>query len=230
MEETYLPITNWAEDDRPREKLMLKGKTALSDAELIAILLGSGSRNESAVALSQRILASVENNLNVLGKQTIESLMKFKGIGEAKAITIVAAMELARRRRAEETLVLKTISSSKHIFMIMQPLVGELLHEEFWLLCLNNANKMTYKTQLSKGGMTGTVVDIRMLFKVAFEQNAVRIVLVHNHPSGNLSPSTADIELTEKINMATKYLDLQLFDHVIVGEKDYYSFADDLKL
>ena len=230
MEDAYFPITNWAEDDRPREKLMLKGKMALSDAELIAILLGSGSRNESAVGLSQRILASVENNLNVLGKQTIESLMKFKGIGKAKAITIVAAMELARRRRAEETVVLTTITSSKHIFLIMQPIIGELLYEEFWLLCLNNANKMIYKTQLSKGGITGTVVDIRMLFKIAFEQNAVRIVLVHNHPSGNLNPSQADIKLTEKIKVATQYLDLHLFDHVIIGENTYYSFADDLKL
>ena len=230
MEETYLPITNWAEDDRPREKLMLKGKSALSDAELIAILIGSGSRNESAVALSQRILVSTDNNLNLLGKLTIESLTKFKGIGEAKAITIVAAMELARRRQTEETQVLKTILASKHIFQIMQPIIGELFHEEFWLLCLNNGNKMTYKTQLSKGGMTSTVVDIRMLFKIALEQNALRIVLVHNHPSGNLKPSAKDIELTEKIKTAAKFLDLQLFDHVIIGENDYYSFADEQKL
>ena len=230
MEETNLPITNWAEDDRPREKLMLKGRSALSDAELIAILLGSGSRNESAVALSQRILASTDNNLNVLGKQTIESLMKFKGIGEAKAITIVAAMELARRRKSEETKELKAILSPRHIYMIMQPIIGELFHEEFWIICLNNANKMTYKTQLSKGGITGTVVDIRMLFKIAIEQNAVSIVLVHNHPSGNLTPSTLDIELTEKVKIAAKLLDIRLFDHVIIGENDYYSFASNEKL
>jgi len=230
MENTNLPITTWAEDDRPREKLMLKGKNALSDAELIAILLGSGSRNESAVALSQRILASTDNNLNVLGKQNIESLMKFKGIGEAKAITIVAAMELGRRRQAEETTVLKLLTSSKQIFAVMQPIIGELYHEEFWILCLNNANKLTYKTQLSKGGMTSTIVDIRMLFKVAIEQNALQIVLVHNHPSGNVHPSKTDIELTEKVKKASKYLDINFLDHVIIGEKSYYSFADEQQL
>lgn len=230
MEEAKLPITNWAEDDKPREKLMLKGKSALSDAELIAILVGSGSRNESAVALSQRILASNENNINVLGKQSIESLMKFKGIGEAKAISIVAALELGKRRQVEEVMVLKSVTSSKIIFSIMQPIIGDLLHEEFWILCLSNANKLLYKTQLSKGGMTATVVDIRMLFKIAIEQNAVQIALVHNHPSGKTNPSNADIEITNRIKTAAKYLDITLLDHVIIGENSYYSFADEQKL
>jgi DNA repair protein RadC len=230
MEETKLPITNWAEDDKPREKLMLKGKGALSDAELIAILLGSGSRNESAVALSQRILASNENNINVLGKQSIESLMKFKGIGEAKAISIIAALELGKRRQVEEVMVLKSVTSSKIIFNMMQPIIGDLLHEEFWILCLSNANKLLYKTQLSKGGMTGTVVDIRMLFKIAIEHNAIQIVLVHNHPSGKTNPSNADIDVTNKIKTAAKYLDITLLDHVIIGENSYYSFADEQKL
>ena len=167
MEESQgnFSIKYWAEDDQPREKLMLKGKAALSDAELIAILIGSGSRNESAVELSKRILASVENNLNALGKQSLQQLMSFKGIGEAKAISIAAAMELGRRRRDEETVDLKRITASKTVFEIMQPIIGELAHEEFWIIYLNNSNKVIYKTQLSKGGMTGTVVNVtRMMF------------------------------------------------------------------
>jgi len=160
-------IKYWAEDDQPREKLMLKGKAALSDAELIAILIGSGSRNESAVELSKRILASVDNNLNALGKQSLQQLMSFKGIGEAKAISIAAAMELGRRRRDEETVDLKRITASKTVFEIMQPIIGELQHEEFWIIYLNNSNKVIYKTQLSKGGMTGTVVDVvRMMLSL----------------------------------------------------------------
>jgi DNA repair protein RadC len=163
--EQNFSIKNWAEDDKPREKLMLKGKQALSDAELVAILIGSGSRNESAVDLSKRILASVDNNLNALGKLSLKQLMEFKGIGEAKAISIAAALELGRRRRAEETLELQKITSSKAVFEIMQPIIGELPHEEFWVLYLNNSNKVIHKSQLSKGGITGTVVDIRLIFK-----------------------------------------------------------------
>jgi DNA repair protein RadC len=227
MEQSYFPITNWAEDDRPREKLLLKGKNALTDAELLAILIGSGSRNESAVALSQRILASVSNNLNVLGKMSIDQLTKFKGIGEAKAITIVAAVELARRRVSEETLVLDKIESSKIIFKIMQPIIGELSHEEFWVLCLNNNKKVIYKSQLSKGGITGTVVDVRMVFKIAIEQNATSIVIVHNHPSGNFSPSQQDIDITKKIRSAGRTLDISINDHVIISENGYFSFADE---
>jgi len=228
MEDTQgtFSIKYWAEDDQPREKLMLKGKAALSDAELIAILIGSGSRNESAVQLSKRILASVDNNLNALGKQSLQQLMSFKGIGEAKAISIAAAMELGRRRRDEETVDLKQITASKTVFNIMQPIIGELQHEEFWIIYLNNSNKVIYKTQLSKGGMTGTVVDVRIVFKTALEHNAVGIILVHNHPSGALNASEADKQVTRQLKMAGHSLDIKVLDHVIITEKSHYSFAD----
>jgi DNA repair protein RadC len=221
------PITNWSEDDKPREKLMLKGKSVLSDAELIAILIGSGSRNESAVDLSKRILASVDHNLNALGKLSIAQLINFKGIGEAKAISIIAAMELGRRRRNEDVIELTKITSSKAVFEVMQPIIGELPHEEFWVLFLNNSNKILFKTQLSKGGMTGTVVDVRIVFKIAFEQNAVAIILTHNHPSGKLLASDADIQITKKIKAAGQQLDIPVLDHIIITETGYYSFVDE---
>jgi DNA repair protein RadC len=221
------PITNWSEDDKPREKLMLKGKSVLSDAELIAILIGSGSRNESAVDLSKRILASVDHNLNALGKLSIAQLINFKGIGEAKAISIIAAMELGRRRRGEEAIELTKIASSKAVFEVMQPIIGELPHEEFWVLFLNNSNKILFKSQLSKGGMTGTMVDVRIVFKTAFEQNATAIILTHNHPSGKLQASDADIQITKKIKTAGQQLDIPVLDHIIITETGYYSFADE---
>lgn len=223
----YTPINQWAEDDRPREKFLLKGKSSLSDSELLAILIGSGSRNESAVQLCQRILASSQNNLNLLGKLSIQQLMNFKGIGEAKAISIAAALELGRRRREEEVIELKKITSSKAVFDIMQPLIGELPHEEFWVLFLNNSNKVIYKTQISKGGITGTVVDIRIVFKLALEHNATSIILSHNHPSGKLQASEADIQITKKMKEAGKNLDIQILDHIIITEKSYYSFVDE---
>ena len=226
MEQNF-SIKNWAEDDKPREKLMLKGKQTLSDAELVAILIGSGSRNESAVSLSKRILASVDNNLNALGKLSLKQLMEFKGIGEAKAISIAAAMELGRRRRTEETVELSKITSSKAVFEIMQPMIGELPHEEFWVLYLNNSNKVLYKSQLSKGGITGTVVDIRLIFKTALEQNATSIILTHNHPSGKLIASDADKEITKKLKFAGEQLDIKVLDHVIITEKSYLSFQDE---
>jgi DNA repair protein RadC len=226
-ETSFFPITNWSEDDKPREKLMLKGKSVLSDAELIAILIGSGSRNESAVDLSKRILASVDHNLNALGKLSIAQLMNFKGIGEAKAISIIAAMELGRRRRNEDAVELTKITSSKAVFEVMQPIIGELPHEEFWVLFLNNSNKILFKTQLSKGGMTGTMVDVRIVFKLAFEQNATAIILTHNHPSGKLQASDADIQITKKIKTAGQQLDIPVLDHIIITEKGYYSFADE---
>jgi DNA repair protein RadC len=227
MEQNNIPITNWSEDDKPREKLMLKGKSVLSDAELIAILIGSGSRNESAVDLSKRILASVDHNLNALGKLSIAQLMNFKGIGEAKAISIIAAMELGRRRRSEDVIELTKITSSKAVFDVMQPIIGELPHEEFWVLFLNNSNKILFKTQLSKGGMTGTMVDVRIVFKIAFEQNATAIILTHNHPSGKLLASDADIQITKKIKTAGQQLDIPVLDHIIITEKGYYSFVDE---
>ena len=226
MEQNF-SIKNWAEDDKPREKLMLKGKQALSDAELIAILIGSGSRNESAVSLSKRILASVDNNLNALGKLSLKQLMDFKGIGEAKAISIAAALELGRRRRLEETVELKKISSSKAVFEIMQPLIGELPHEEFWVLYLNNSNKVIHKSQLSKGGIAGTVVDIRLVFKMALEQNATSLILTHNHPSGKLEASNADKEITQKLKLAGEQLEIRVLDHIIITEKGYLSFQDE---
>src|SRR6187431_979034 len=225
-QETF-PITSWAEDDKPREKLMLKGKSALSDAELIAILIGSGNRNESAVDLSKRILGSVDNNLNTLGKLSIAQLMNFKGIGEAKAISIIAAMELGRRRKNEDIIGLTKITSSKAVFEVMQPIIGELSHEEFWVLFLNNSNKILFKTQLSKGGMTGTMVDVRIVFKLAFEQNATAIILAHNHPSGKLQASDADIQITKKIKTSGQQLDISVLDHIIITETGYYSFADE---
>lgn len=226
MKSTNFSIKNWAEDDKPREKLMMKGKQTLSDAELIAILIGSGNRNESAVELSKRILKSVDNNLNVLGKLSLKQLMDFKGIGEAKAISIVAAMELGRRRREEEAVELKKITSSKAVFEIMQPIIGELPHEEFWVLYLNNSNKVVYKAQLSKGGITGTVVDVRLIFKTALEQNATSIILSHNHPSGKLQASEADLQITKKLKSAGEHLDVKVLDHVIITEKGYLSFQD----
>lgn len=227
MENVAFPITNWHEDDKPREKLMLKGKQALSDAELIAILIGSGSRNESAVQLSKRILSSVDNNLNALGKLSLQQLMNFKGIGEAKAISIQAAMELGRRRRTEEAQELKKITSSKSIFEIMQPIIGELGHEEFWIIYLNNSNKVLSKSQLSKGGITGTLVDVRLVFKAALEMGAISIILSHNHPSGTLQPSEADKQITRKLKLAGESLDIRILDHLIITENHYYSFADE---
>ncbi|EIA10314.1 RadC family protein [Flavobacterium frigoris] len=227
MEQNNFPITHWSEDDKPREKLMLKGKSALSDAELIAILIGSGSRNESAVELSKRILKSVSNNLNALGKLTISQLMEFKGIGEAKAISIIAALELGRRRRTEDAVELIKITSSKAIFELMQPIIGELPHEEFWIVYLNNSNKVLSKSQLSKGGITGTLVDVRLVFKNALEIGATALILCHNHPSGTLIPSDADKQITKKLKIAGDSLEIKVLDHLIVTETSYYSFVDE---
>lgn len=200
---------------------------ALSDAELLAILIGSGSRNESAVSLSQRILADAGNNLSALGKFTINDLTKFKGIGEAKAITIMAAMELGRRRRNEEAVEQKKITSSTSVFEYFQPLIGELPHEEFWILYLNNSNKILRHMQLSKGSITGTLVDIRLLFKEALLLGAVSIILAHNHPSGVLRPSQPDMNITKKIKAAGEQLDIKVLDHLIITETNFFSFADE---
>ena len=227
MENNSFPIKNWSEDDRPREKLILKGKSALSDAELIAILIGSGSRNESAVELSRRILSSVDNNLNALGKLSLTQLIAFKGIGEAKAIAIIAAMDLGRRRRGENAVELKKITSSKMIFEIMQPIIGELPHEEFWIIYVNNSNNIISKSQLSKGGITATLVDVRLIFKNALEIGATGIVLCHKHPSGNLKASEADIKITKKIKLAAESLDITILDHLIITEHGYFSFTDE---
>lgn len=220
-------IKNWSQDDQPREKLLYKGKATLSDAELVAILIGSGNKDESAVALCKRILASTDNNLSELGKLSVKQLMEFKGIGEAKAISIVAALELGRRRRGEKALEKNKIVSSASVFELMQPIIGDLHHEEFWIIYLNNSNKVLQKNQLSKGGITGTMVDVRLVLKNALENGATSIILVHNHPSGTLKPSAADKQLTLKLKTASESLDIKVLDHLIVTEKAYFSFADE---
>lgn len=223
----YFPITSWAEEDRPREKLLFKGKAALSDAELIAILIGSGGRNKSAVELAKEILAGSENKLKELGRLSVGQLTKFKGIGEAKAVTIVAALELGRRRRGEEALVRKKITSSKDAFEIMQPIIGDLNHEEFWVIYLNNSNKVLFKEQSSKGGMTGTLVDPRNVFRKALEIGSTCIILAHNHPSGTLKASQSDLTLTKRLKMAGDTLEIKVLDHLIITQNSYFSFADD---
>ncbi len=219
-------IKTWKQDDRPREKMLLKGKEALSDAELIAILIGSGNRQESAVDLAKRILTSVNNNLNELAALSISDLMQFRGIGEAKAISISTAITLGRRTQLENALVKPIITSSQAVFKIMQPQIGNLKHEEFWVIYLNNSNKIIKTEQLTKGGITGTLVDVRMLFKNAVSVLATGIIICHNHPSGKIEPSNSDKELTKKIKNAGQFLDIKLLDHLIITEKDYFSFAD----
>ncbi|MFC0604718.1 RadC family protein [Winogradskyella pulchriflava] len=224
---TSFSIKNWSQDDQPREKLRDKGKAVLSDAELVAILIGSGSREESAVDLCKRILASVDHNLNALGKLSIKQLMEFKGIGEAKAISIAAALELGRRRRLEDGMRLEKVTSSQSVYNVMQPILGELPHEEFWILYLNNSNKIIHKSQLSKGGITGTLVDVRLVLKTALEAGATALILCHNHPSGTLIPSKADKDITQKLKTAAESLDIKVLDHLIITEKAYFSFADE---
>ena len=219
-------IKQWNEDDRPREKLMLKGKIALSDAELVAILIGSGNRKESAVDLAKRILNSTNNNLNELAKLNVENLCEFKGIGNAKAIAIITALELGKRRRLEKALENPKITSSKDVFNIMQPVFSDLHHEEFWVIYLNNSNKIILKQQMSKGGITGTIVDSRTIFKKAIELQAVGMVLCHNHPSQKCFPSSKDKELTQKLKYAGETLDIKVLDHLIITIDTYYSFAD----
>jgi len=222
-----LGIKSWSEDDRPREKLMSKGRSVLSDAELIAILIGSGSRTESAVELSRRILNHVDNNLNHLGKLTVNDLTKFKGIGEAKAVSIVAALELGRRRKEVEAIKKNKIQTSKDAFDIVAPFLTDLPHEEFWAVYLNRANNVIEKRFVSSGGVAGTVVDVKMVYKPAIENLASSIIICHNHPSGNNKPSDADIRITKKIIEAGKLLEINVLDHIIVCENTYFSFADE---
>lgn len=222
-----IPITAWAEDDRPREKLMFKGRSALSDAELIAILIGSGNTNETAVQLSKRILKSVNNNLNAVGKLTINDLTKFKGIGEAKAISIIAALELGRRRKEAEITKRETITTSNDVYQTFKPVLVDLPHEEFWVLLLNRSSAVLKKELISRGGVAGTVVDSKIIFKAAIENLASSVILCHNHPSGNIKPSEQDIQITKKLVEAGKLLEIPILDHVIVSEAGYYSFADE---
>lgn len=220
-------IKSWAEDDRPREKLLLKGKAALSDAELIAILLGSGSRNETAVDLAKRILSAAHNNLSELGRFGVKELTAFKGIGEAKAISVITALELGKRRRQSEALERKKINGSASAFEILQPVMGDLPHEEFWVIFLSASNKVVSKRCVSRGGITGTMADLRMIFKEALMISATGIVLAHNHPSGSVKPSHPDRILTKKIKEAGNLMDIKVLDHLIIAEHEYYSFADE---
>jgi DNA repair protein RadC len=222
-----LTIKSWSLDDRPREKLVSKGKKSLSDAELIAILIGSGNREESAVALSKRILNTVKGNINALAKLSVEQLTNFKGIGEAKAISIITALELGKRRQLEVALEKPKITCSKDAYNLLQPVIGDLHHEEFWVLFLNNSNKVLENKLISKGGLTATIVDVRLLFKRALELGAVAIIVSHNHPSGKLEPSEQDKLLTKKIKEAGITLDIKVLDHLIITEKAYFSFADE---
>ncbi len=226
-EPTPLNIKSWAAEDRPREKLLLKGTGALSDAELIAILIGSGTAKLSAVELSKIILQEVKNNLNDLAKLSVKDLVKIKGIGEAKAITIIAALELGRRRKNQEQVDKPKLVTSASVFEVIQGDLMDLPHEEFWVLLLNRAHMLIKKKRISEGGVSGTVADPKIIFKLALEELASGIILVHNHPSGNLSPSQSDIDLTKKIKEAGKTLEIQLLDHLIIAGKKYYSFADE---
>lgn len=221
-----LPIKAWAEDDRPREKLLLQGRNALSDAELLAIIIGSGNRQQSALDLARSILSLTENNLTQLGMLSIAQLCRVKGIGEAKAITISAALELGRRRVSLPAPDNERILTSASAYAIFQRVLSDLPYEEFWIATLNRSNQIISRYKISEGGIAGTVVDTRRVLKFAIEQLASGILLAHNHPSGNLTPSDHDVKLTRRIVECAKMLDMQVFDHIIVGKSSYYSFAD----
>jgi len=225
-----LKIKDWAVEDRPREKLLKKGISHLSDAEIIAILLGSGTKNESAVDLSKKLLKSANNNLNELGKLGIPDLTKLKGIGEAKAITIMAALEIGRRRKISEIINKKKITSSNDVFELFQPIIGDLPHEEFWILLLNRSNGIIEKFKISQGGVSGTVIDVKIILKSAIEKLASSIILCHNHPSGNRNPSTADDSITQKLKTGADLIDIAILDHIVVADTRYYSYADEGKL
>lgn len=226
-ESKALNIKNWSPEDRPREKLVMKGTHALSDAELVAILLGSGTTTMSAVELAKKILQVANNNLHDLAKLSVKELMKIKGIGEAKAITIIAALELGRRRKELDPEEKPKITGSKDAFEIVRGNLQDIPHEEFWIVLVNRANRVIRKHQISQGGVAGTVADPKMIFKVAIEELASGIILAHNHPSGNLTASQADVDLTKKMKEAGKLLEIQVLDHIIVAGQKYFSFADE---
>lgn len=215
-----------AEDDRPREKFLLKGKSSLSDSELLAIILGSGNNEDSAVELSRKILASVDYNWQKLSKLSIKDLMKFKGIGEAKAISVAAALEIGRRKAAQEIPEKEKVTSVNDLYKIFSQYLSDLQTEEFWTIFLNQKNHVIYKTQISKGGISGTLVDVRVIFRMAIEHFATSVVVAHNHPTGNLNPSQADISITRKIKEAGDLLDIKLLDHLIIGENSFFSFSE----
>jgi len=221
-----LKITDWAVEDRPRERFWNKGPSSLSDAELIAILIGSGTKSRSAVDLAHELLASSGNSLTELGRLSVAGIQKVKGIGAVKAITIAAALELGRRRKLAEASENAQIRSSLDVYNIFCPIMEDLPHEEFWILFLNRANKVISRMKISQGGVSGTVTDVRIVMKKAIETLASCLVICHNHPSGNNSPSDSDIRITQKIKEAGVMMDIQLLDHIIISGKEYYSFAD----
>jgi DNA repair protein RadC len=220
-------ILSWHEEERPREKLIQRGKTALSDAELIGILLGSGTRSLSAVDLARQLLKAADYDLQRLARMSVEELMDFKGIGEAKAINIISALELGRRRKERDPVKREKITCSEDIYRLMRPHLQDEVREEFWIVMLNRANLVMKKYPVSQGGVSGTVADPKLIFKAALQLPASAIILVHNHPSGNLKPSTADIQLTQKLKQAGNMLDLPVLDHVIYTDQHYFSFADE---
>lgn len=219
-------IKYWAEDDRPREKLILKGKIALSDAELLAIIIGSGTRNKSAVELSKEILSAFGNNLSEFSRVQISDLMKFNGIGKAKAINIIAALELGRRRQGSETPSKLKVIGAAMVYQHLKPFLGDLNHEEFYIIMLNHANEIIHTKQVSKGGMSSTIVDGKIIFNLALTFQASAIIVSHNHPSGNLNPSKQDIILTKSLREFGNYIDLPLLDHIIFTDNGYFSFAE----
>jgi DNA repair protein RadC len=220
-------IRKWNPSERPRERLLEKGPDSLSDAELLAILLGSGSRKENAIALARRILGDMDEPLKALGRMPAARLMTFEGIGPGKAVTVVAAMELARRYTRIPVTMSQAIRQSGDAHLQLMPLFADLMHEEFWVLYLNNANRVQFRFQVSKGGLTSTLVDVRIILKRALELGAVGLILAHNHPSGNLSPSKSDVQITRKTKKAASIMDIKLLDHLIVHGSEYYSFADE---
>jgi len=231
IDDKRLTIREWAEDDRPREKMMKKGSQSLSDAELLAILIGSGNKDESAVELSRRILRECQDNLNELARMSIAQMCKqFKGIGEAKAITIKAALEIGKRRKTSEVLERKSIVSSRDFFDLFEPFLLDLPHEEFWVALLNGANKVIEIKRLTQGGTTQTIVDVAMLLRMALEKSAVALSVAHNHPSGQNRPSQEDERITQKIKAGCEAVGIHFFDHIIVGNGTYYSFADNGKI
>jgi len=227
MNKIPLGIKAWAMEDRPREKLIQKGSTALTDSELLAILIGTGTRNETAVSLCARMLKKYENKLHLLSKASVQDLLKFKGIGQAKAITIVAALELAKRKQLSSSDKKKKITSSHEAFLVCEPHFNDLVHEEFWVLFLNRSNRIIQFEKMSKGGIVGTVVDPRIIFKRALEHLACSMILMHNHPSGNLKPSEQDLQITRQLVSSGKMLQVKVLDHLIITDKGYFSFADE---
>jgi len=218
-------LKDWADDDKPREKLMSKGISSLSDAELIAILIGSGNRNETAVELSRRILIENSSNLNQLGKLSVQELTKYNGIGEAKAISIVASLELGKRRAISGFLEHPVITTMSEVYEYMSPLLENLVHEEFWAIFLNNSNKILKRMKVSQGGITSTVIDVRLIMKAALESFSTAFIVCHNHPSGSITPSEKDLIITQRLKNAGDIMEIKLLDHIIIGHNDYYSFA-----